>query len=502
MGRSGKRGLLGKLAFGLLILCFVFAGTNMFIFNSMVETMENGMGGGEKPIKNVNSTSEKADTQHRLDSKHNKPPDPTKLFHNQRNKAISTKTSPKPPAQNQPMREKSRDGAIYRCSYGPTNENRTTVVVPNNEPAFIIIGVQKSGTTSLLSHFRDHPQVLQSKLKLRRELHFFDGRWGKAVEKEWERLGLKQANDKHCLALQQYMKLFETETILANSQTMDHGSVQQNTLEPNGSNSTHHLPLFTFDKTPSYFDHYLVPARMKRTVPWSKAILILRDPVERLYSSYKMTVKVNHNLRKYSLEDFVFHELKAMKKFGMTNAPLMVPVDIKEGNNETDPSIPTIADHYELPSVPLDHAVIDPAKWKPKTKALVKKPDQGPLSKHGMLRRGLYSLHLRWWLKKYTVGKDLLVIKHDDLAKDIRSVFEQISFFAGIPVPYAKGQDPAEVGIHFDEKARARKDNLPMKEETRKFLREFYAPYTAELESMLGPEWGLEKLGWNDAKKD
>jgi len=212
-----------------------------------------------------------------------------------------------------------------------------------------------------------------------------------------------------------------------------------------------------------------------------------------------MTVKTNFDLRKYSLEDFVFHELKAMKTFGMTNSPLMVPVDVKEGNNETDPSIPTVADHYEFPSVPLDHAVLDPSKWNPKNKALIKKPDRGPLSTHSLLRRGVYSLQLRWWLKQYTVDEDLLVINYDDLARDIQSVYEKVCHFAGIPLPYADGQDPSEVGIHFDEKVRAdtEKNHLPMKDETRKFLGEIYAPYTAELESMLGPEWSPEKLGWN-----
>ena len=41
--------------------------------------------------------------------------------------------------------------------------------------------------------------------------------------------------------------------------------------------------------------------------------LVLRNPIDRVYSQYKMTVKDVYTLRQYSLEDMVFHLLKAMK---------------------------------------------------------------------------------------------------------------------------------------------------------------------------------------------
>ena len=206
--------------------------------------------------------------------------------------------------------------------------------------------------------------------------------------------------------------------------------------------------------------------RIKQTVPWSKVILVLRNPVNRLYSQYKMSIRTNHGIRKYSLEDFVFHELKAM-----TTAPLMVPLDVKEGNNESDPSTPTIADHYDFPRVPSSHAILDPEKWKPKHKAIRLKPDNGPLGRQVLLRRGLYSVQLKWWLKKYTMHEDFMVINYDDLAENIQSVYERVSNFAGIPLPYVEGQDPSEVGIHFDQKVRAdeRKDDRPMGDEIRNY---------------------------------
>ena len=496
-------GLLSKLACGLLIVCFFMAGTNVFLFSFLGLYEEGSLPNtNQHPTTTTLLVAENANTDPSLHDLSKKV-----VVQSQRETAIvaTNNNNNKDPSKQQDRtptaKHKPRENAVYRCTYGATNENRTKVVVPNNEPAFIIIGVQKSGSTSLLSHFRDHPQVLQTKLGKRREAHFFDTRWEHQVEKGWEKHGLKGANDRHCFALEEYMKIFETETILANSQTMDHGAtttIMDGNQQHESSNSTHHLPMYTFEKTPMYFTDSFAPARIKQTVPWSKLVLILRNPVDRAYSHYKMIVKTNYNLRKYSLEDFVFHELKIMKKFRMTKAPLMVPVDIKEGAAGNDTNIPIIADHYEFPTIPFDHANMDPTKWKHKDSAMRKKADR-LLGKHIVLRRGLYNVQLRWWLEQYTVGQDLLVINYQDLADNIQAVYEQISEFSGIPLPYKPGQDPAEVGIHFDEKVRADnlKQHLPMKDETRRFLTDFYAPYNVELEELLGPEWSAEKLGWN-----
>ena len=495
-----RSGLLGKLALGLLLACFIMAGTNWMMYTSVVLNEEQRR--DRVMIDSSKSKNRKVDIDSHTTSRSNH--NPTNLFQQQKKKVDTPKasapdtsqiTSPKESITAKPIGKPPGifDHGIYKCTYGSSKEgNRTSVIAPKHEPTFIIIGVQKSGTTSLLSHFRDHPQVLQTKHSLRREAHFFDTSWNTQVIKQARKMNITQYNDKHCLALQQYMKLFETETMMANSQSMPHGK---------NPNSTDHLPLYTFEKTPTYFNHPKIPSRIRLAVPWSKIVLILRDPIDRLYSHYKMTVKTNFGLRKYSLEDFIYHELKAMKRFNMTTASLMEPVNVTEGNDDTDKSIPVIADHYQMPkNVPYDHAILDPEKWNPKTQAIINKPDSSKLSFHNLVRRGLYSIQLRWWLNFYSIDRDLLVINYDDLLKDTRSVFERVCDFAGIPLPYdtARNQTPADVGIDFGRKNRADKDKdeRPLKNETRRFLSEFYAPYTAELQELLGPEWHADKLGW------
>jgi len=510
MGRNGS--VVGKLALALLLVSFFMAGTNLVLFSSVIthedenQDRRQTVGNNKNHPKPVNG---KTSIDHRTTTSGNQPHNPSNLFKDkakdfekQKQSAVVEASKPSKKAPQDASKNMPRNEAIYTCSYGISKENRTSVEAPKHEPSFVIIGVQKSGSTALLTHFRDHPQVLQTKHKFRREAHFFDTSWMTKVLNPAKEMGLTQANDKHCLALQEYMKLFETETILANSQTMAH---EGDRVSPSLSsavhttNATHHLPLYTFEKTPSYFGNPKIPARMKLTVPWSKIILVLRNPTERLYSQYKMTITTDYNMRKYSLEDFVYHELKGMKEKNMTTAPLMVPINITEGHNKSEPEIPVVADHYEMPAkVPFDHAIFDSDKWISRERAIHKSYDSGPMGRQILVRRGLYNIQLKWWLKHYTLNENFMVLNYDELLKDIRAVYEKVCHFAGIPLPYDKDQNPSDVGIDFDQWVRKdhRKDSRPLREETRKYLSEFYAPYTAELEALLGPEWSPDKLGW------
>lgn len=245
-----------------------------------------------------------------------------------------------------------------------------------------------------------------------------------------------------------------------------------------------------------------IPARMKQTVPWTKVVLVLRNPVDRLYSQYKMIVRDVFDLRHYSVEDFLSYELTAMKeKFRMTTAPLptrtapnsaTAATTTTANNNNHDSNTYS---NYTIPeSVPFDHP--RPVKqWRPKQEmAILKKPDAGRLRNHNCVRRGLYSVQLEWWLEHYTLHKDLVVINYDDLLSDTESVYKRVLEFVGIPLPTNLALD----GMDFEQRVRAdhRRDDRPLSEETRNYMAEFYAPYNARLESLLGPEWSADKLQW------
>ena len=112
-------------------------------------------------------------------------------------------------------------------------------------PDFIIIGAQKSGTTSLFHYLAQHPQL---KASWRKEVHFFDG-------------GLSPRRDNHARGEHWYRSNFPlVDDMTAGDQA--------------------------FEASPLYLFHPLAPARMAELLPDVRLIAVLRHPVERALSHY------------------------------------------------------------------------------------------------------------------------------------------------------------------------------------------------------------------------
>lgn len=102
---------------------------------------------------------------------------------------------------------------------------------PGPLPDFVIIGAQKAGTTTLFDMLAEHPEVSLSTVK---EVHFFDLNFHRG--EEWYRRHF----DRHIAG----------------------------------------------EASPYYIFHPLVHDRMKALIPNAKAIVILRDPIDRALSHY------------------------------------------------------------------------------------------------------------------------------------------------------------------------------------------------------------------------
>jgi len=118
-------------------------------------------------------------------------------------------------------------------------------------PAFLIIGTQKGGTTSLHEYLSEHPLISSSATK---EVHFFD-------HAHHRNLGWYRA----------------------------HFRPPRRPGEISG------------ESTPYYLFHPLVPERVARDLPESKLIVILRNPIDRAFSHH------NHE-RVLGYEDLSFEE--------------------------------------------------------------------------------------------------------------------------------------------------------------------------------------------------
>ncbi len=104
-------------------------------------------------------------------------------------------------------------------------------------PDFMIIGAQKSGTTSLYSYMAQHPQILPA---FRKEIHYFDTKFYRGSA--WYRSNFPFKNE------------------LENS--------------------------ITGEASPAYLFHVNVPERIYKLLPDCKFIIILRNPADRAISHY------------------------------------------------------------------------------------------------------------------------------------------------------------------------------------------------------------------------
>jgi hypothetical protein len=107
------------------------------------------------------------------------------------------------------------------------------------KPTFLIIGAQKAGTSSLFRYLSQHPGI---RLPQRKELHFFDVRYGNGVEwyeGQFPRQGLSSG-------------------------------------------------YISGEASPYYLFHPLVPERVYRNYPDIRLIVLLRNPVDRAYSHFQM----------------------------------------------------------------------------------------------------------------------------------------------------------------------------------------------------------------------
>ncbi len=125
-------------------------------------------------------------------------------------------------------------------------------------PDFLVIGVMKGGTTSLFNYLARHPQIHPP---FRKEIKYFDIHYSQGLG--W------------------YRAHFPLRT------KMQPGTV-------------------TGEATPYYIFHPVAVRRIARTLPQTKLIVVLRNPIDRAYSHYNHMVRVGRE--PLSFEDAIEQE--------------------------------------------------------------------------------------------------------------------------------------------------------------------------------------------------
>ena len=156
------------------------------------------------------------------------------------------------------LRKDHQQKSLNLCSgYGRRNVSfQSNDSCIKRMPNCIMIGVEKAGTFALLTFLSAHPQVVRNTSYT--EVYFFDRYYDKGLD--WYR------------------------------EKMPYSLPGQ----------------VVFEKTPSYFIRSEVPARILRTIPDIRLLLIVRNPVKRSISDYVMQKEIHHGVLK-DFEKFVLH---------------------------------------------------------------------------------------------------------------------------------------------------------------------------------------------------
>ena len=275
-------------------------------------------------------------------------------------------------------------------------------IAPRHKPSFLIIGAQKSGTTSLYHHLRQHPMVSGS---IPKEVHFFerDERYTKGEGFYHQAF----YNLRRPFARQVY-----------------------------------------FEATPDYLYRHGVAERIHAYNPELRLIVLLRNPVDRAYSSWNM-------YRDFQVQDRIPRLVKEAYLAGAHN-------NIHR-------------ELYETEAYPSFAACVD--------QEMARMDDRDALQEPSFLRRGIYHQQLQRYIDLF--GRDrIAVFGFRQLTGDPARLLRQVEDFLELP--------------HYDWSAleakryHARPYEDRLDEAVRKRLETFYQPHNETLLRMLG----ITELDW------
>lgn len=273
-------------------------------------------------------------------------------------------------------------------------------VFRGHAPDFIVVGAQKSGTSSLHYYLSQHPNLLASTPK---EVSYFNRNYNFKKGKNW------------------YHRAF-----------ID--------LDLNKKN------YLCFEATPEYLYHSFTAERIYQEYPGIKIIIILRDPVQRAYSSWNM-----------------------YKNFNPENFPRGLK---NEYINDRQNNI--IKEFYDADHFPSFEEAIASEMLKIENNSQCEEPS--------LLRRGIYLPQVKRYHDIFG-NESVLIIGFKDLVQTKKEVLNSVLKFLGL--------QESNWWFLKEEVKNARNYQIKMNKETEEKLNLFYEPHNKALFEYLNA-----KINW------
>jgi len=321
-------------------------------------------------------------------------------------------------------------------------------------PDFIIAGVQKGGTSALRGILLQNPNMTASK---RFEPHYFD----KFLKQHLSRNYGMSPN-----ATKAEMDTIIESWVCDIQQHYMQSTFHEAALEEKGG-----LPdIFFFEKTPSYVLDPDVPSFISSIFPTTKIVMVLRNPVDRAYSHYKMEREKRRV--KSDFETVLNDELRAMRRLYLTAAPPLV-LPLPQARHQFGDYLRAHSSAFRIPKLPDD--IRDDAH----------KEIMTSFADTNFIQRGMYAPQLERWMKYFSLGESLLVLKFEDLKENPAVFYKQVLDFLRAPYFELKPEDFEKAYQTRGAYRRKGMVHLPLSNATRMYLEMFHEPYNKQLTDLL-----------------
>lgn len=298
-------------------------------------------------------------------------------------------------------------------------------------PSFMIIGAQKSGTTSIYEYLNQHPLVVRAK---RRETHCLDWRWNDSLKTTAEQRD-------HCLSFF------------------------------NSKELKFHPSCMTGDSTPSYLlDSYRCIPRLKKIFTHDiKFIVIMRDPVKRAKSHYEMVTSKDgtpEQIQNRGTEwlNLSFKEVVELDFKNMKAAGLIPYWDIDSQTMDLDKFHDFVGSRQEdlaFQNYLRDYVVMNSGS-------------------HSLIVRGLYELQLRQWYRSFSNDSFLLLKLEDMKENGVQSTMKKVYHYLNLP----------EIKVEDDSAKNTRSYSSEINADLKQMLQRFYTPHNERMHLLSkSKEW-------------
>ena len=288
-------------------------------------------------------------------------------------------------------------------------------------PHLIIVGAAKAGTTALGRFLGLVPNFQRT---IQEEPHFWDGFVHGKAPRQWS------SHVQRCQLLQQY-----------------HSYWPSNQIGPES---------ITFEKTPSLLAISSKPGMIRALLDphLPKILIVLRNPVDRFYSNYKMNLQRNRGMVSKSIAVNVKWEVAKLQNLSIIDVPVL--------SNRTQSWNP--CDFVTQPST---HRDFD-WRW-------------------SMVARGFYAPQIERYMQYFPLGTSLKVIQYENFTRNKVETLNEILEWMGVP-PHFNWTEQ-ELQQHYGPAQKATSKDHPMPTKIKKYLEHLYQPFNERLAALLGEQW-------------